>query len=393
MSWTKSCLRWLLLITIAAACLTLTPKHALANLQKSQEAYRKANELYDQKRYREALRWFENSYKNLGPTGHDFARNELRYFLGICHYQLGNFRKALVFLETYITNNTTPERKKEVQTTIKKIKAKLKKDSRDPPPKPTGPKYSPPAAAFVLLGLGAAVLVGGAVTGVMASGNMAEAQKKFEERQPDAQAKDISALANAAQSQAAISNTLWGAGAALLLGGGTMLLSKSTKIEPKDRRPLWLGLSADGALALQGENHRVRASLFAGYRFLTFFSGESGLGIELQGGAAFGASLLHIEGLLGPRLDIPMNLTGIPLGFFARFGAGAQFANSQTCSSQNEACEPITGLRFAMRVSAGFRFTFGKRVNILFEPVAFSIAWGKRQTVAYSLLLGVELIL
>ena len=156
-----------------AGLFTLPKTGECANLQKMQAAYQKANDLYDQKKYKSALRYFEIAYKNLPKKGLDFARNELRYFLGLCHYKLNHYAKAKIFLQQHLLNNPKPERKKELKAIIAKIDEKLPKKRRVVEvikKKKKAPAYRPPVGSFVLLASGAALLIGGAILGSIGGG-------------------------------------------------------------------------------------------------------------------------------------------------------------------------------------------------------------------------------
>ncbi len=381
-----------ILTTFIGIILSSSPTHA--DLRKMQEAYQMANDLFDQKNFAGALRYFEIAYKNLPEKGLDYARNELRYFLGICHYKLGNFRKADAFLTIYLRNNPKPERKKEVEGILKKIRPKIPK-RKIIVKKPKETPFAPPSLSYAVVGAGAAILIAGVITGILAKSTMQTALDKYENRTFSSQAKEITNLVQSAQTQSIASNAMLGLGSATLLVGGAMMLSKKSKTLKK-AHPFWLGLGLGPALSLVNESSRLQTTIFTGYRLLPLWTDGAGLGIGLQLSGSFGDELLHLDVLPTFRFDMPTNALKLPISFFARLGIGGQYAQTKTCSAQkNETdpllCNKIDGMRFLVRFSSGLLYSFNKQVALIFEPLAFSLILGDINSAAYSLFLGIEI--
>lgn len=249
---------WLLCVLVTLGMLT-TPATSQADITRAVEAYKQGYKLYFQKKHSLALQYFLLSYQSLPQQKrYDKTRNALNFFIGDCHFVLGQYQKAYVRLQAYVTESEkrtprpTSQQYKNAQSHLKIIRKKLnlrpitsprqppmREPVDSPPPRrltkapPITPRPQPTqttrphTAGWVIAGLGVATLAGAVIVGILANGQMERAYAIYNAQQsnPQPPAADVTPLAQAALTQGLTANIMYISGGVLTGTGLIMLLT------------------------------------------------------------------------------------------------------------------------------------------------------------------------
>lgn len=107
-------------------------------------------------RYADALQYFERAHELSG-------RHQLLYNIGLCHDRLGHDDQALASFEGYLAAAPDAHNRAEVEQRIDTARTRIERASHDVVPPPPPASGGDPTIGWVLLGVGAGALVGGAV--------------------------------------------------------------------------------------------------------------------------------------------------------------------------------------------------------------------------------------
>lgn len=271
------------LLSVLSACwIGLLPLAAKADVQEAVEAYKKGYAFFFANRFEEALPLFLR-FQTLLPKEKRYRRAhaEVKYYIGISHYQRKAYLPAKRSLEEYLQDGF---RKKDKDTSAKETLVAIQEimrsaeGSRTPPPSddraaspppritaerplpppprlredskppsrtvalqrlPPPPSSPPPTqahpAAWIFLGVGLATLAGGLITGLLAQQKYQETTKTYQERLAlgNLTASDVSQPFATAQDRGLIATALYAAGGGITAAGLIMIFTWRIPFPPR----------------------------------------------------------------------------------------------------------------------------------------------------------------
>jgi tetratricopeptide (TPR) repeat protein len=202
------------------------------------ELYRQGRELYQQGRYAEAAVELERALM-LDPASPNLVFNVARVY-----ELLGEIDKSMVFYQRYLRllPEEDVEERERVQGTLRRLEGaratlaqrqqpppEVAGDLRDPQPVRVQERGVADAAFWVTAGTAVALLVGGAVTGILAIG--AEGQVRDFVLGADGLEEDRLALADRADTLALVADTLFAVGAAASVAAVLLFALRERTVE------------------------------------------------------------------------------------------------------------------------------------------------------------------
>ena len=240
------------------------------DLPKAKAAYAKGYEAYDKKKYAEGLAYFRKAVRFLPKkTRYARTRNEIRFYLGMCHKGLGKKKEAVRLLKRYLTGPGSKERKLEATRVLKQLTAPrpVKPKPQTTPGPSTGATLPPPGKRptdakagigilpWITVGAGVAVLAAGGVVGVLAKGAAGKRDDHLAAG-PSAAGADVAVLMDnhdSAKSQAMVSNVLLVSGGVVAAAGAVFVILRATRKQPSK---VAFGLSVDSESTLMTASGR-----------------------------------------------------------------------------------------------------------------------------------------
>lgn len=256
------CARWGFFV-----CLGLSgyPQPVLAQTeQESQVArriYIEGARFLQQKRYEEASVQFQLAYRLLSkeyqennqPTRLLGALHKLQYFLGLCYFQLKNYKQAKKYLRLFLRSSSEEgERKVRAQQMLVESEKQIalmpqprpRPRVTEPPPPPRTivieKRVGPPPmrwrpTPFVIMGLGIATLAVAGVMGALSNGAVQERDSKYKNLLDTNEpfSTPVADIHRKAETFAAVTNSLWIAGGVISATGVVLLFTVGrTPVEP-----------------------------------------------------------------------------------------------------------------------------------------------------------------